>query len=129
MLLPLACNKPATDQTGTDDPLGGLDPTTYYANLFAFNHMKAYYLWADEMAAEIDRWKYGDDPIEKVKACRYNADSRLVDKWTARDLPDGEELTALMSSEPMEAASSASSRGRLAFQGSLLLCAALLILL
>ncbi len=83
MLLPLACNKPATDQTGTDDPLGGLDPTTYYANLFAFNHMKAYYLWADEMAAEIDRWKYGDDPIEKVKACRYNADSRLVDKWTA----------------------------------------------
>jgi len=25
MLLPLACNKPATDQTGTDDPLGGLD--------------------------------------------------------------------------------------------------------
>lgn len=59
----------------------------------------------------------------------YLSDGLIVDKWTARDLPDGEELTALISSEPMEAASSASSRGRLAFQGSLLLCAALLILL
>ena len=59
----------------------------------------------------------------------YLADGLIVDKWTARDLPSGEELTTLMSSEPMEMASSASSRGRLSFQGLLLLSAALLILL
>ena len=59
----------------------------------------------------------------------YLADGLIVNKWTARTLPSGEELTTLMSSEPMEAASSASSRGRIAFQGGLLLCAALLILL
>ena len=59
----------------------------------------------------------------------YLSDGLIVNKWTARALPSGEELTALLSSEPMEAASSASSRGRLAFQGGLLLSAALLILL
>lgn len=83
ILLPLACNKPAAEQPEPDDGLGGMDPTTYYANLFAFNNMKAYYLWADEMAAEIDTWKYGDNPVEKVKACRYNANSQVVDKWTS----------------------------------------------
>ena len=59
----------------------------------------------------------------------YLADGLIVDKWTARTLPDGEKLAALMSAEPMEAASSASARGRFTFQGGLLLCAALLILL
>ena len=83
ILLPLACNKPTTDPEDPVDVLGGVEPTTYYANLFAFNNMKAYYLWADEMAAEMDTWKYGDNPVEKVKACRYNANSQQVDKWTS----------------------------------------------
>ena len=59
----------------------------------------------------------------------YLADGLIVDKWTARKLPGGDDLAALMSAEPMEAASSASSRGRFTFQGGLLVCAALLILL
>lgn len=59
----------------------------------------------------------------------YLADGLIVNKWTTQTLPSGEEFTTLMSSEPMEAASSASSRGRFIFQGGLLLCAALLILL
>ena len=59
----------------------------------------------------------------------YLSDGLIVNKWTARALPSGEELTTLLSSEPMEVASSVSSRGRLIFQGGLLLSAALLILL
>lgn len=59
----------------------------------------------------------------------YLADGLIVEKWPARDLPAGEEIAGLLSSEPLEAAASATNRGRFAFQGSLLLCAALLILL
>ena len=59
----------------------------------------------------------------------YLADGLIVDKWTLRKLPSGEKLSALLSSEPMEEAASASNRGRFTFQGGLLLCAALLILL
>ena len=77
ILLPLACNKPAAEQPDPDDKLGGVDPTTYYANLFAFNNMKTYYLWADEMATRIDNWKYGDKPVEKVADCRHE-----MDRWT-----------------------------------------------
>jgi len=59
----------------------------------------------------------------------YLADGLIVDKWAFRDLPAGEDLSAMLSSEPMEAAASSSTRGRVAFQGLLLLSAALLILL
>lgn len=59
----------------------------------------------------------------------YLSDGLIVDKWTLRDLPTGEDLSALLSSEPVEAAASSSTHGRLAFQGMLLLCVALLILL
>ena len=59
----------------------------------------------------------------------YLSDGLIVDKWTLRELPSGEELSALLSSEPVEAAASSSTHGRLAFQGMLLLCVALLILL
>ena len=59
----------------------------------------------------------------------YLSDGLSVDKWTLKDLPTGEDLSALLSSEPVEAAASSSTHGRLAFQGMLLLCVALLILL
>ena len=59
----------------------------------------------------------------------YLADGLIVDKWTLRNLPSGEKLSALLSSEPMEEAASATNRGRFIFQGGLLLSAALLILL
>ena len=59
----------------------------------------------------------------------YLADGLIVEKWPRRHLPSGEEITQLMSSEPLEAAASATNRGRFAFQGGLLVCAALLILL
>ena len=59
----------------------------------------------------------------------YLSDGLIVDKWTLKDLPTGEDLSALLSSEPVEAAASSSTHGRLAFQGMLLLCVALLILL
>ena len=84
ILLPLACDKPSKDNPDPDDKLGGVDPTTYYANLFAFNNMKTYYLWADEMAAaRIDAWTYGSNPVEKVAECCYREGGQLVDKWTA----------------------------------------------
>jgi len=59
----------------------------------------------------------------------FLSDGLIVDKWTLKDLPTGEDLSALLSSEPVEAAASSSTHGRLAFQGMLLLCVALLILL
>ncbi len=59
----------------------------------------------------------------------FLSDGLIEDKWTLKDLPTGEDLSALLSSEPVEAAASSSTHGRLAFQGMLLLCVALLILL
>ena len=59
----------------------------------------------------------------------YLVDGLIVEKWAARSLPSGEQLSALMASEPVESAASASNRGRVGFQGMLLLGAALLILL
>lgn len=59
----------------------------------------------------------------------YLVDGLIVDKWALRSLPSGEQLSALMTSEPIESAASASTRGRVEFQGMLLLGAALLILL
>lgn len=59
----------------------------------------------------------------------YLTDGLIVEKWPLRHLPSGEEITELLSSEPLEAAAYATNRGRFTFQGGLLLCAALLILL
>ena len=60
----------------TKDPMGYLE---YYANTFAYNVMHTYYLWKDEpeVASEISSWKNSGDAIQKVDACRYEAD-----KWT-----------------------------------------------
>lgn len=85
ILLPLACDKPSKDNPDNNQGTGGLEPATYYGNLFAFNNMKAYYLWADDkdIAARIDAWTYGSNPVEKVAECCYREGGQLVDKWTA----------------------------------------------
>ncbi len=78
LVLLSSCDKIIPD----DDPKEK-DATSYYANLFAFNIMYTYYLWADEEADAIKSWTYDDNPIEKVASLRYkDADGNLVDRWT-----------------------------------------------
>ena len=73
-----SCNKKTPD-----DDTQVKDPTTYYSNLFAFNLMYTYYLWADEEADAIKSWTYEDNAIEKVASLRYkDANGNLVDRWT-----------------------------------------------
>lgn len=78
LVLLASCHK-----TTPDNDTQVKDPTTYYANLFAFNLMYTYYLWADEETDAIKSWSYGDNPIEKVASLRYkDANGNLVDRWT-----------------------------------------------
>lgn len=52
-------------------------------NTFGAGMMGTYYLWADEIAADIQEWRTDDDPIEKVHAIRYKDRSgRDIDRWT-----------------------------------------------
>ena len=77
LVLLASCDKIAPQ----DDPKE--KDSTYYTNLFAFNIMYTYYLWADEEADAIRNWTYGDNPIEKVASLRYkDANGNLVDRWT-----------------------------------------------
>lgn len=59
----------------------------------------------------------------------YLSDGLIVSKWPLGRLPDGETLSSLVTSEPVEVVASTITRGRLAYQGPLLLSVALLILL
>lgn len=78
-LLVLGCNKSTTPEQETSQT----DYTKYYANIFAFNVMNAYYLWCDEVSDGFQSWVYGDDPIEKVASLRYKDSSgNEVDHWT-----------------------------------------------
>ena len=81
LLLALACNKlPVVDPGETG---GQTDATTYYANMFAFNYMNAYYLWKDDVKSGLESWAYGDNPVDKVASLRYkDANGNLVDRWT-----------------------------------------------
>ena len=75
LFVPAACEKdPSGEQTWE---------TKYYANVFAFNTMQTYYLWAEEMSDAFSSWTYGEDPIKKVESMRYkDAYGNQVDKWT-----------------------------------------------
>lgn len=55
-----------------------------YVNLFAYNMMKGYYLWADEVEEALGNWAMDEpDPVAKVESLRYrDADGKLVDRWT-----------------------------------------------
>ena len=59
----------------------------------------------------------------------YLSDGLIVSKWPLSRLPDGEELSSLVLAEPVEVIAGKITRGRLAYQGSLLLSVALLVLL
>ena len=48
--------------------------TWFYVNTFAFNGLNTYYLWKEEVAAELKNWKTTDDPFAKVQAVRYKDD-------------------------------------------------------
>jgi C-terminal processing protease CtpA/Prc len=50
---------------------------------FAANVMNIYYLWKDEIADSLSKWKLNEDHIEKVKRIRYkDASGKDIDKWT-----------------------------------------------
>lgn len=75
LLLTCACGKIVS-------PSGG-DDVTGYVNIFAYNTMRIYYLWADEIADKIADWKMNEEPVAKVKSLRYK-DTRgnEIDHWT-----------------------------------------------
>ena len=69
-LLASACNKlPMEEERAVE----------YYSNTFAYNIMNSYYLWKDEaeVTRQLNDWGTRGEAVEKVKACRYQAD-----RWT-----------------------------------------------
>ena len=82
LLLPLlgGCHKPGSDDSQLDENTRW---TRYYVNTFGFNVMSTYYLWCDEIAADLKAWRTDEEPIEKVKAIRYkDATGGDIDRWT-----------------------------------------------
>ena len=59
----------------------------------------------------------------------YLADGEIICKWPLRKLPDAEELSKVVSRNPMEQLVGRSSRRRIAFQGVVLYSLALLLIL
>ena len=54
-----------------------------YVNLFAYNVMDAYYLWKDEIKADLEKWENWEEPIQKVADLRYKDRSgKDIDRWT-----------------------------------------------
>lgn len=77
--VPVGCVKDPLDPEEEQLPTN----VRYYANLFAFNVMKTYYLWEAEMSQGFESWTYGEDPVKKVESLRYkDASGNTVDKWT-----------------------------------------------
>ena len=59
------------------------DQPAYFVNLFAYNMMKTYYLWNEEIKNGLSNWTTTADPIQKVYDLRYKDSSgNAVDKWT-----------------------------------------------
>lgn len=90
---------------------------------------------ADSVPVTLGECLFFADPKTLLTLNRSNggatflADGLIVTKWPASHLPKEEDLTSLLRSEPVEVATGVTTWGRLAYQGSLLLCIALLILL
>lgn len=54
-----------------------------YANLFACNVMRSYYLWCGEIGPQLQTWEYSVEPMAKVREVRYkDAQGEDIDKWT-----------------------------------------------
>ena len=56
----------------------------YYANQFAYDALDTYYLWKDEIAAEMQKLdpNVNEDPIGTVKDIRFKENNKEIDKWT-----------------------------------------------
>lgn len=72
MLVASACDR----KDNPDTP----EVERYYANTFAYNVLKTYYLWVDEasVSSKMADWSVKADPMEKVASVLYSAD-----KWTS----------------------------------------------
>lgn len=80
LLLACACSKvPFFGGNGEDDE------SLEYVNIFAYNVLRTYYLWVDEIRDELNAWKVSEpDPVAKVESLRYkDANGQEVDRWTA----------------------------------------------
>ena len=54
-----------------------------YVNTFAWNVMDTYYLWRDEIASALEKWKNWEEPVRKVADIRYkDAAGKDIDRWT-----------------------------------------------
>lgn len=72
-----ACTKP------TQQSLSDGEKTYLYANTFASNSMRLYYLWNQEIKAALDGWKTTEEPVAKVEKVRYkDASGKDIDRWT-----------------------------------------------
>lgn len=79
LLLAAACGKVQPDVPVQTEDM----QERYYVNTFACNTMRAYYLWADEIAPALEDWKTDEEPIGKVRALRYkDSAGHEVDRWT-----------------------------------------------
>jgi C-terminal processing protease CtpA/Prc len=59
------------------------EQTRLYANTFAREVMKVFYLWIKEIEDDFLIWKDTEEPIAKVKQVRYkDASGKDIDRWT-----------------------------------------------
>ena len=59
------------------------EQTRLYANTFARETIKGYYLWNKEIENDLISWKDTEEPIAKVEQVRYkDASGKEVDRWT-----------------------------------------------
>ena len=75
------CNKQVPDEFREMDDATKLQRK--YVNTFAWNVMDTYYLWRDEIASAMERWKNWEEPVRKVADIRYkDAAGKDIDRWT-----------------------------------------------
>ena len=80
MLVITSCRKDIPENP--DEP-EEKDYVRKYVNTFAYNMMKTYYLWTDEISGTLENWKVNDDPFEKIEQARYKDSSgKDIDRWT-----------------------------------------------
>ena len=59
------------------------EQTRLYANTFAREMMKGYYLWNKEIENDLISWKDTEEPVDKVRQVRYkDASGKEIDRWT-----------------------------------------------
>ena len=80
-MLGSGCRKQVPDEYGQLDDETKLQRK--YVNTFAWNVMDTYYLWRDEIASAMEKWKNWEEPVRKVADIRYkDAAGKDIDRWT-----------------------------------------------